>query len=105
MRTSDRKDSNGRPLATIIVTTKGGEIQPSLAKLEEFQGSSILEEAGWNSCLSNGEETSLNFKSRVVQVSLVLDSAFCPQRRSSQVDGTFEKDTFDWDKCYAGTSL
>ena len=37
MRTSDRKDSNGRPLATIIITTKGREEHPCLAKLDEIK--------------------------------------------------------------------
>ena len=37
MRTSDMKDSNGRPLATIIVTTKGGVEHPCVAKLDEIK--------------------------------------------------------------------
>ena len=58
MRTSERRDSNGRPLATIIITTKGGEQHPcvKIRRYLEFKGSSTLVEVRWNSCLSAGEK-------------------------------------------------
>ena len=91
MRTSERRDSNGRPLATIIITTKGGEQHPcvKIRRYLEFKGSSTLVEVRWNSCLSAGEENinlsiykywELDGKlfCGCVQVSCVLDGDLCP---------------------------
>ena len=98
MRTSERRDSNGRPLATIIITTKGGEQHPcvKIRRYLEFKGSSTLVEVRWNSCLSAGEENinlsiykywELDGKlfCGCVQVSCVLDGDLCPRRRGNQV--------------------
>ena len=93
MRTANSEDSNGRPLGTIVATTKGENTGGQPEEINNFRDQVLW----WRSdgilafpMVGSLQILVTGWKVEFVQVSHVLDSAFCPWRRSNQVERTIK---------------